>query len=153
MTETEKKQIIKMVESYLDSRGLVPLTDEQQQLHDAQMKFVQSKVPAKSPKEVQDKLLSRYQRHMRHVLWDELKLADNQRFWAFLMDIAVNTCDLSKSYAQRFEVVNEKGKKQMREVTAAENEAQEVSLPLMDRFINLLLSLHKPDFHQDITYS
>ena len=23
----------------------------------------------------------------------------------------------------------------------------------MDRFINLLLSLHKPDFHQDIVYS
>lgn len=65
------------------------------------MKFVKSKVPAKATQEVKDKLLSRYQKHMRQVLWEELKLAENERFWAFLMDIAVNTCDLSKSYEQR----------------------------------------------------
>ena len=59
------------------------------------MKFVESKVPAKSSEEVKAKLLSKYQRHMRQVLWTDLKLADSQRFWAFLMDIAVNTADLS----------------------------------------------------------
>lgn len=108
--ESQKKHVMKLVEGYLDSRGLIPLSTEQEALHEQQMKFVESKVPAKTSTEVKAKLLSRYQRHMRQVLWEDLGLAKNQRFWAFLMDIAINTADLSKNYEPKFEVVRDKGK-------------------------------------------
>ena len=79
---------------------------------------------------------------MRKVLWEDLKLADNQRFWAFLMDIAVNSCDLSKNYSPRYKVEKKAGKKMLvEEAMSTAHDGQEVSLPIMDRFINLLMSL------------
>lgn len=87
-------------------KGLVPMGTESQAMFDAQMKFVNSKIPAdqKGSREVADKLLSAYQRHMRQVLWDELKLADSERFWGFVLDLAVNSSDLSRQALKKSEV-------------------------------------------------
>ena len=53
-------------------------------------------------------MLSAYQRHMRRVLWDELKLADSDRFWGFLLDLAVNSSDLTRQSLSKTTVQKKK---------------------------------------------
>jgi hypothetical protein len=101
-------------------KGLVPMGADSQAMFDAQMKFVKSKIPGdqKASREVADKLLPAYQRHMRQVLWEELKLADSDRFWGFVLDLAVNSSDLSRQALKKSEVqVNKAVKGQKKLVT------------------------------------
>ena len=105
-----------------------------------------------------------YQKHMRSVLFDELKLDQSPRFKAFVADIAINTVDLRDPVAAwthaavpRGEELGSQGllqvRSQFRLLEHMSGASAAVSIPVLDRFLNLMLSLHQPDFYKGIKYS
>lgn len=68
-----------------------------------------------------------YQQVVKSVLREELNLHSNSRFKAFVADVAVNTMDVAESSADA-------------------GSSESLRLPVLDRFINLFLSLRDPKF-------
>ena len=94
-----------------------------------------------------------YQKHMRSVLFDELKLDQSPRFKAFVADIAINTVDLrdpvaawTHATAPREEGLGSQDllqvRSQFRLLEHMSGASAAVSIPVLDRFLNLILSLH-----------
>lgn len=70
---------------------------------------------------------------------NELGLNENARFKAFVSDLAVNTANLS---AKPKENMQEKIKFEMSD--GAEFERMRLQLPVLDRFINLMVTIKDP---------
>lgn len=68
-----------------------------------------------------------YQQVVKSVLREELNLHSNSRFKAFVADVAINTMDVAESSADA-------------------RSSETLRLPVLDRFINLFLSLRDPKF-------
>ena len=66
----------------------------------------------------------KYQQAVSSIMRDELNLLNNTRFNAFAADVAINTMDVSES----------------------KNGSETLRLPVLDRFINLFLTLKDPNF-------
>lgn len=79
--------------------------------------------------------LSHYSKYLNNLL-DNLKLLENPAFIAFVTDVAANTSDLASRATSV--LVESKGKRNF------EVPSLEIQLPVLDRFLNLIISLHNP---------